>query len=375
MNSRIQTFVFMGILTGFGILGVFLPEKRFSPEENRYLAGKPEFTFESLASGKFGADYDKYLSDQFPGRNGWVKIQAGAEALLGKKDINGVYLGKDGYYIEKFDTEDMETELLSENLKAVNSFMLKASEDLGKDHVRLMLVPSASEILSDKLPLGASPYKQNQVTKGVESQLLVPVSEALKEHSQEEIYYRTDHHWTSLGAYYGYAAWAESLGIEPWNQTDFEISTVTDEFLGTIASKVNLSGKHAEEIKVYLPREETEYEVFYDGGSEGHKELYSWDYLEKRDKYSVFLDGNHGLTEIENRRLSNGKKLLLIKDSFAHTMAPFLANHFETVYMVDLRYFNMPISRFVEEKQITDVLVMYQIPGFAKENTVRNIGR
>ncbi|MDO5416150.1 MAG: DHHW family protein [Lachnospiraceae bacterium] len=397
MNSKTQTFAFIGLLAGLGLLGTILPDRAFSETENRYLAKRPKVTWEKLVSGKLGSEYDKYLSDQFPGRDGWVRVQAESEKLFGKKDINGVYLGKDGYYIEKFDTEDLDGPVLYANLEKIRAFALDAAQKLGENHVRMMLVPSASEILKDKLPFAAAPYDQGRVfgelfsagasdpeqsvPETEQTAVWVPVEEMLSRHSREPIYYRTDHHWTSLGAYYGYQAWAESLGLKPWEPGAFDVAPVTENFLGTIASKLSLGQNSAEPISIYQPKRPVEYEVFYDGGAEGHSELYSWSYLDKKDKYSVFLDGNHGLTEIRNNSIrqgtlcpeGKGKRLLIIKDSFAHSMAPFLANHFETVYMVDLRYFNMPVSRFMEESQITDVLVLYQIPGFAKEKSVANL--
>ena len=157
------TAAFLGFLAVFGAGLVFLPEKVFSDTENRYLAQKPEWTPEAFLDGSYGEDYEKYFSDQFPMRGGLVALKALAQRSAGKGDVNGVYFGKDGYYIERFDREKLLNGQLQKNIaylaKAVSSF----EESLGEDHVRVMLVPSASQILTEKLPDFAEPWDQTEV--------------------------------------------------------------------------------------------------------------------------------------------------------------------------------------------------------------------
>ena len=169
------------------------------------------------------------------------------------------------------------------------------------------------------------------------------------------------------------------MGIEPWNREMFTEEIVSEDFLGTVYSKVNVPVR-PDSIRIFLPRKEERYQVEYDGLPKVYDSLYNFKALEGKDKYGVYLDGNHGLTVInrevsENSKSSenSGRKLLIVKDSFAHSFAPFAANHFDTVYMVDLRYFNMGIEGFMEENGVTDVLVLYQIPGFSTETTVSKL--
>lgn len=395
---------FVGFLVSAAILSMLMPQKGFSETENRYLKKRPSFTMKGLLDGSFGTDYETYLSDQFPGRDAWIGMKVMAERARGRRDVNGVYFGKDDYLIEKFDSEDIEGEQLEQNLERLSSFALYAKDILGEDRVRVMLVPSASQILTNQLPFLASPYDQSQVTKrlgellednmsametrglgGAEDEeiadagmqrMVVPVEAMLAAHRPEDIYYKTDHHWTALGAYYGYRAWAESVEVIPWEPEAFSIQTVSDEFLGTVYSKVNLPQK-PDSIRLYLPKTEPEYQVFYDGAAEAEP-MYSYEALEGKDKYAVYMDGNHGLTKIQNPNVEKGgkgRKLLIIKDSFAHSFAPFVVNHFEETYMVDLRYFNLSLRNFMEENGMTDVLVLYQIPGFSREKTVSKLAR
>lgn len=380
-KARVISSVFL-LFLAFGFLaGVVKPEKAFSETENRYLQKKPEFTWSGLWDGSFGTKYETYLSDQFPGRDSWIGLKVKAERAQLKQDVNGVYFGKDRYLIEKFDREQIETGLLEENLVRAANFVNAMEMQLGKDHVRVLLLPSAAGIIRDQLPVLAAPYAQQAVEQKLGKMaargISVDSDSVFKGREGEEIFYRTDHHWTALGAYYGYRAWAESLGLGAWEKDRFRIETVSRNFFGTVQSKVNVKTE-ADTIELFLPREAVSYEVFFDGTEEGMDGLYNRKALEGKDQYRVYLDGNHGLTEIRNRDLAletgqEGKKLLIIKDSFAHSFAPFAANHFETVYLLDLRYYNGTVSRFLEDYPVTDVLVLYQIPGFAKETALSKL--
>lgn len=381
-GSRLITGVFLVFLLGVSAAGIFWPEKGFSQSENRYLQKKPEFSLQSLVDGSYGKAYEAYLGDQFPMRDQWVGLKVRAEQAQLRQDVNGVYLAKDGYLIEKFEREDLEGGQLDKNMDAVAKFASRMEMELGQNRVRVMMVPSASQILMDKLPRFAAPYDQESIIRNMEEKLLeegagkemmVPVLSWLGSHNEEDIFYRTDHHWTAKGAYYGYQAWAQSMGMEPWGKDRFTVETVSENFLGTVYSKVNVTTR-PDSIQLFLPKEEQKYQVTYDGLPKVYDSLYSLKALEGKDQYAVYLDGNHGLTVIQNQSLQNSeRKLLIVKDSFAHSFAPFAANHFETVYMVDLRYFNAGIEGFLKENGVTDLLILYQIPGFSTETTVSKL--
>ncbi len=398
-KHRLITGTFLGVIAVITVWTLVTPQKTFSSSENRYLQKKPEFTIEGLLDGSYGKKYETYLSDQFPERDRWIGLKVLSERMAGKTAVNGVYIGKDGYLLEKFEEEEIEGDQLNSNLDKAGAFMQVAAEKLGEDKVRIMLVPSASQIMTDQLPALAAPYDQSRVTEKLlqklkdngfsEDQvekLVVPVEDYLDKNKNQPFYYKTDHHWTGKGSYVGYEAWADSIGLEPWEEEYFEIKTVSENFRGTIYSKLNIPWQ-LDKIEIYVPREEQEYKVFFDGESKEYDTLYFTDALKGRDQYKVYLDGNHGLTEIVNQNIVNqiavnhaaagdekDRKLLIIKDSYAHSFAPFAVNHFETVYMADLRYFNMKMGAFIEQEGITDVLILYQIPGFAKEKTISKLG-
>lgn len=374
--------LFLGCAASF-----LMPDREFSQTENRYLQQKPEFSWEGLLDGSYGKAYEAYLGDQFPLRDRFVELKTGAERLLGKEDVNGVYFGKDGYLLEKFDREDLETEQMEKNLEQLAAFLETESCRLGEGRVRALLVPSASWILQEKLPFLAAPYDQGEITDRLAGllggdSLLVDGETALSEHREEEIYYRTDHHWTMLGAYEGYRAWALSMGFVPWEREDFERETVSRDFYGTVQAKVNWKTE-PDRMERWTPGRRMEYRVFYDGSGESAEGMYTDSALDTRDKYRFYLDGNHGLTEIrtegaadgDGKETGSGRRLCVIKDSYANSFVPFAVNHYETTFVLDLRYFNGNLGEFLEQEKITDILVLYRIPGFAAEESIWKLGR
>ena len=380
-SEKRLTVIFLMIIFLFTGISMVSAKKTFSESENRYLQKKPVFTMEHLLNGTYATEYELYLSDQFPGRNQWISVKVFAERAQGKNDVNGVYIGKDQYLIEKFDREDLTGERLSKNLTAIGTFIETMKAQVGNTHVKVMAVPSTAQIMKHKLPEYASPYDQSEIQTEVQNlygkETVVPVQEMLDLHREEPLYYKTDHHWTTLGAYYGYCIWADTVGQSPWKPEIFHIQTVSRNFYGTVYSKLNVPHK-GDHIEIYQPIKDTVYQVYYDGSQQPVEELYNWKALNGKDKYSVFLDGNHGLAVIENKTDDpdiKGRKLLIVRDSFAHSFAPFAVNHFETTYLVDLRYFNISTKNFAAEHGVTDVLLLYQIPSLATEKIAEKINR
>lgn len=356
-KPAVSVLVFIALIFGGTAASLFSEKRLFSENENRMLAQMPELSAKTLFDGSFGTDYENYLSDQFFARDTWITIKTYTELFIGKKDINGVYFGKDGYLIEKHSTEPENKEIADRNAGRVAEFLKRQAALLGEEHCKFLLVPGSIDVLQDKLPPFASdagkPYFIELMEKLVPEEMYVDLYELLLSHKEESIYYRTDHHWTTLGAYYAYAAWAESCGITPKALSEFT-GEKFDDFYGTVHSRVNI-GVKPDTITLYYSG--TPFTAEYDM-ADTREGLYVKKHLDTKDKYSVFLDGNHALVKITGGE-KNGKSLLVIKDSFAHSFVPFAAEHFETVYMIDLRYFNMPVSYFTEQYGITDVLVLY----------------
>lgn len=366
--DRKKNLIFIIVICAFFLImpiaDIVTEDRLFSPVENRLLAKRPEFSTDAVIDKSYMNEYESYITDQFPARDSWVTLKTKAELALQKKDVNGIYISEDNYLIEQHTTEDVLSRNPQEKAEKLTALLKQYGSLLGEDRVKAMLVPTADNVLTEKLPPFAEYFDQKAYIEDLASETnqVIDVTDTLREHREEYIYYKTDHHWTTLGAYYAYAAWAEEMGFEPKQQEDFEAETVTEQFYGTLYSKLNIA-KEADSINLYLPKEQTAYEVYYDLSTEAVDTLYERKHLDTKNKYAVFLDDNHPFIRIHTEN-TNDRNLLLIKDSYANCFVPFAVNHYENVYMIDLRYYMGDIESIVEEYEITDMLVLYDVIHF-----------
>lgn len=375
-QNKIFFFSFICLWSAMILWNIIEPNKVFSQHENRYLAQFPSFQLDEFIDGEYMKDLDSYIDDQFIMRSRWVQIKALQERILGKQEVNNVYIGKDDYLIEKNRESDLSFEQLEKNIEHLYNFLLRHVEELGEDRISVMMIPSSSEILKDKLPTYANPYNQEHLIQSIYDSLpkgiTIDINGLLKEKSKEYIYYRTDHHWTSLGAYYSYLKWANHMGIQALLEDDFNVTIASNDFYGTIHSKVNMNVK-PDTIHLYEIKEDMEYELEFNQ-MEKSTSLFDRKQLEGKDKYSVYLGGNNALVEIESK-LENDKRVLVIKDSYAHSFLPFLVNHYEETHVIDLRYYNGSIDEYMEENNITDILVLYHGVGFVNDINIPKLSR
>lgn len=368
MDDRLNaliTVLFLGaILLVFTAADFLNGDRLYSEIENRVLAQKPELDKEGLLDGSYMQDYEKYVTDQFISRDTWVMLQTRGDILLQKKDINGVYLGKDGYLLE----QHMDREISRERVESRVALLKDLVERYDAD---VMLVPTADNILNDKLPANADYYDQtellSQVRQAVGSRNMIELYDVLKEHSDEELYYRTDHHWTTLGAYYGYQEWRKHTGmLSPYLYSTGDMVTVTDEFLGTLHSRLNLP-MEPDSIRYFPQTTRRPVSVTYDFQTTTQS-LYEQGYLETKNKYGYFLDDNHAVTEIYSD-FHNGRILFVIKDSFANCLIPMLTTHYEKIVVMDLRYYKGPLFDLMDsyDDGSMDVLVLYNCIHFIED--------
>lgn len=362
--------IFVVSLGVFFLLNLAWPDKEFSEEENRVLTGFPEFSLDALVSGNYMTEFESYVSDQFFARNQWIALKLFEDKLLGKTESNGVYLGKDGYLMEFPDDPDWDS--VEKNMKAISSF----AERYPDATATFLLIPNSFYILEDKLPYGAPVRDQQQdidrITAMAAEQVNMPdMSEILKKHREEEIYYRTDHHWTSLGAFYAFEGVAESLGIDN-PETDYDVYTVTEKFQGTLASK---SGSHkvSDRIQVYQPKNQTvDYIVNYVEENEKSTSIYVSDAIKEKDKYTVFFGGNHARIDIGTTQ-PDRRSLLLFKDSYANCFVQFLLPYYQNIIIVDPRYYYDNIDSVMESYGVTDILFLYNVNTFVCDNSIADI--
>ncbi len=366
MNSTVAIWFAASIIL-LSVAGIIAPDVSFSKEENRILTQRPDLTWDGITSKKFMENIESYTSDQFVGRDFWVNVKVHSDMLLGKREFNGVYLGKKKYLMQKQSEPDEKN--VAKNLKAINKYAKKNSDV----NVNVMLVPNAAYILEDYMPAGAPVKDQGQQLKQIKGQLsddinCIDISASLKEHASEGIYYKTDHHWTTKGAYLGFQAAAEDLGISD-PITSYDIYQVTNTFSGTLAST---SGYHGVEdtIEVYAPKKsKVQYLVTDSDNNEKSTSVYRREALKEKDQYQVFFGGNHGMVEIKTTA-ENNSKLLVVKDSYANCFVPFLIPYYSEIIMIDPRYYYENTQNLTENKGITDVLFLYNMDTFLTDRSI-----
>lgn len=371
ISNSITVLLFLFIIGGITVWLWIKDDVTFSEQENRYLAEKPKISISAFMNESFKQEYESYLSDQFIFRNQWISIRTGMELMFQKKEVNGVFFAKDDYLIELLDWKLFENELALKNYEYLSEFTEEYSKRIS-DSLSIMLVPDKSAMLKSKLPdFDISAEEQQVITniyKKCSGAKCIDVYGKLQEYKDEYIYYKTDHHWTALGSYYAYLEWCNELGLQENQLDDFEISRVTEEFRGTLDSKVNLSFSK-DYIECYKLMEDIEYSLYYDNGTVAKDSLFDMGKLESKDKYSIYLGGNHSTIEI-NTDIKNEKSILIIKDSFANCFIPYIMNQFEKIYILDLRYYNQSLDAYMEEHKVTDILLLYSLSGFAEDGNI-----
>ena len=361
MRNKIITSFFCLLLAVSALIGLLMPDRYYSEREKRTLTQKPKFTVANFISGEFSDELEKYLTDQVPLRDGWVTMKTYMELAIGKRESVGVYICKDKYLMDKF------TSYSKKQLVANAAALVDLQEKLAAEGISMntILVPMAAQVLTDKLPAYApvadyAVILQVLTDAGVDT---TDVLSALVAHSSENIYYRTDHHWTSLGAYYAYCAWRDvQANADEWTQ-----EVLCDDFYGTTWNKVPLPSVPAEEITAWYKH--INRSVSYNNGQYETDSIYERKYLSGSDQYAVFLNSNQAQTVIEGSG-KNGK-LLLIKDSYGNTFSQFPVEDYAEVHVLDLRFFKGDAVDYAKENGITDTLVLYGTQSFVKDTRLR----
>lgn len=364
--KRLPGVIFMVLLLGLAGKEALLHQRTYSPVEKRELQTRPEISITKVLDGRFQKKYESYLRDQFPGRDHWVSFQTDMELFMGKNEIHNVYIGKNHYLLEHYTEKEFDPQQISKNLQALEKFVGKAKQNAD---VHVMMVPTKSWVLREKLPAFAPHYKEQKFYDALQQKLekedvLISVEPVLDAHKEEEIYYRTDHHWTTLGAWYAYEQYTKAVGGDLQRaQGKKKFRCISKDFYGTTYAKINYA-RQADKIEIYEPADKLR--VVYNMGEKKTKTLYDVSFLKTADQYSVFTGGNQAVLEITGG-IKNGKTLLLIKDSFANSILPFLAEDYEKLVVVDLRQLNVSGDRLLEMFSPTDILILYNSAQFAQD--------
>jgi hypothetical protein len=306
---------------------------------------------------------EEYVSDQIVLRDGWVALKALGEKITGKQENNGIYFAAGDTLIRRIDEPD--PEILTKNIETMNDFLAQTDAK-----VLFGLIPSAADIWRDRLPAGAPSADEAAWIEEISGRMTAPaidLHDTLQRHSAEDIYYRTDHHWTSLGAFYGANAILEAAGLEPLNRNDYQRQTVSEGFLGTNYSSACAWWTEPDTIEAYVSEEGKTVTSNFTGREEPGR-LYAPERLGTKNQYAYFLGGNQPLCVIRSQ--SEGPKLLVLRDSYSDCLAPFLSERFGEVHLFDLRYNRLSPVDYIREQEIDLVLILYSFETFTGEKIV-----
>ena len=368
--------VFIVLIFGLTLWNLFTPDSAFSYNENRSLQLFPKFSLEELFEGEWQADFETYLTDQFVGRDAWVSLYVEAEQAMQKKDVNNVFFTDDGGMIAMDTKQSVKDTLVEKNLNRLERFAEKFQEMLGTEHTSVMIVPTAQAVLIEQLPANGQDMIYDQLAlldaaqDRVDEQVWIDAESVMFTHKDEYIYYKTDHHWTMNGAFYAYQQWMAQKGYKDVQLEDYDISVLSEEFLGTTYSKAPTNDIVPDQMLAFTLKDAlNEYTLRIDESEEVIEGLYDEKKLSEKDKYAAYVYGNTAITEIKGGE-ENGRVLMIYKDSYSHCFATLAAADFETVYLVDPRYYLFDIWQFAEEKQVTDVLFLFNAINFAQETNL-----
>lgn len=367
--------LFVGALACGALLHLILPDRAASETENRTLTQAPALTWSAVLDGSYTADFADYLADQFPARDLFITLKAASERALGKKQNNGVIFAAGNTLVTRDDAPDLEN--LHDNLRALDVFSTYCAEK--NIPSTAAITGRTADVLDSTLPAYYGSVYSDRLwdsfameTADVSFDVL-NLRDPLRERATagEYVYYRTDHHWTTLGAYYGYAEILRSWGGTPAALSDFTRETVSDAFYGTTWSTAGASWV-APDVMEYFRYDGDEgftTSILDDGTS--FSGLYDVSYLAGKDKYSSFLSSNHALVTVTQDDPSEEREtLLIIKDSFAHAAAPFFARDYDLV-IVDMRYYKMSVAALLDTYQVDRVLTLMNIDSLTASSVLR----
>ena len=377
-NLFVTALLFLTILIGAGYV-IFAPKETFSEEENRSLTEFPSMKWEDVVDGSYTSDLDSFVGDHFMLRRELIALNTQVQLAVGRRDIGSNYAetpAQGGVY---FGSNDHIYEVLLPNRDNIFKNNVTALVNFGEKTglpFYFMPVPSGSQEQQENLPAYAPSHDQTEERDYIRQKLgdkgkLVNLFDRLSSSTGNDYYYRTDHHWTAYGAYEGYSALMESMNITPTPQEEFEFRAVEQPFYGTLYSKAITFSQKPDTM--YLPYLKDGQNLVQKTGKSTRDGIYWEEYLQKKDKYSAFLGGNHSVDVVQNPDVANGKKILLVKDSFANSMVPYLTTNFSEVHIIDPRYYNQNIYEYIRENGITEVAVVYSIKQMSEINIANKL--
>ncbi len=348
--------VIFAILAAISIGSIVMPDRQFSPNENRYLEQRPAFSLKALFGGSYTADVEEYTADQIVLRDFWMETASSAQQAMGKQEINNTWLGADGYYFAKVTPDTFSDGQFRKNLQQVEKFF----ETNADKSCHLLMAPTPAYMLADKLPANAQLFDAGKCFDTMSERFGDKFIDTRPVLIGEGNYYRTDHHWTTVGALNAYEVWCAATGH---GVRDWTLEQVSDSFRGTLYSQVMLPSSVYDTLSI---APDVKVVSVNSDGTESTS-IYSMEALEEKDHYKIFMGGNYAKVTIETGA-DTGRSLLLVKDSFANSFVPFLTEDYDTITLIDLRHCREEIQDIANG--CTDVLVLYELTNFASDNNL-----
>lgn len=348
------------------LLFMLLPYRTFSDAERRYLAEPPKLSEERLSDWSFDDKVETFLADHLPGRNALVSINAYATLYTGRQVSTDVFCDSEGYLVEA-PVRDAPEEL-EKRMRRIAAF-----GENTKLSPYLIAVPSTGFIRRESLPKPlAALYRDDAIQKKIEAfdgVKVVPILERFQAEGQNW-FYRTDHHWNADGAFAAYEAFMRAAGHEPLSKDAFTRREIPG-YSGSTQSRSALWLHPTDTLTVDEPKDLSVTVTFSDKDGT-FSSLFYEEHLNAYDRYPLFLDGNHPVTVIENYNASaDAPNLLLVKDSFGNSLAPYLVPSYHTVVMVDPRYCKRGVADLCEQYAIDEVLFCYSIDHLMTDESLR----
>lgn len=366
-HNALLMFAFALIILIFAAANLIHRDRDVSESENRKLAQRPKFSVAAVLDGSYFSDVTAWFNDQFVGRDGWITWNLRGQKLIGRRETGDVYLGRKGYLLKK--PVAMNPETVDPKLESIRDF----ASAYPNVKMYFTLAPSAATILTDKTPRNAPITDQLSQIQTIYNQLgtVTPldITTTLQRHKDEYIYYKTDHHWTSLGARYAFEAIALNMDVSA--VSEYDIHTVSTTFQGTQSSE---SGDHSSEdtVQIYTPKADINYYVSYPSTQEKSASMYKRECLNVKDHYTVFFGGNYPIVEIYTTA-NTGRNLLVFKDSYANCFMQFLTPYFDKIIMIDPRYYYDDLTSVITTQGISDILFLYSADTFMEDTSLTDV--
>jgi hypothetical protein len=389
----VQTAVFLLLLITGGVFFFVLPKEAVSLVEKRRLAPLPVYTYDNLMSGIYADSLDLFFADNFPYRDHMVDLSFEMKEIRGIKSKNiaiyrNKYLGNNEFIgralvafndtvADSMRNANEEGDLLGNGLFIYNGAALQlfgGSETMAKYYASVInkyhaelegkvtiynvIFPTPSEFyLPDEYRKLSRSEKPNidainaNLSPGIKT---ADAYSLFKEHKYEYLYFRTDHHETVMGAYYAYCAFCSAAGLTPLDLTTLT-RKVRRNYLGSLYSLTRDSRLLEKPDSVEYFIIPGTFKTSYFSHASQKKGTPGQMLYESSGGYGVFLGGDHPLTKIETG-LKNGKRIVVVKNSFGNPFVPFLAAHYEQVFAVDYRYFSQGLLDFINANKVTDLV-------------------